>query len=122
MEMIKCPFECMKDKEVPLGIIFDTESVGPQVSKNVGHVVSLIMECKDKWVIGEVYKVLMQNLGDSNLQLFKNVYLRTYNRQTRRSLRFHPIGDEDKIRSLFEICRTINGLMPVFIKIVHSRQ
>lgn len=114
MNTIKCPFQPKYDQEIPLGIVFDTFSVGNEVAEKTAGFIIWLLSCNNKEAVNRVYSILKANLGEERLSLFTNMYLKTYNKEKKKVLRYHPVDSEDKIKDIFYIFRTINNLMPTF--------
>jgi len=121
---IKCPFDEFLDMEIPLGIIFDTYSIGVNTANNVAAITKWIVMNKNVQASKEVFNILKENLGADRLKLYIDMYLKTYDKKNMKAMRFHPIDDEKKVKDLFYIFNKINELIPTLSKVVlyYNRQ
>lgn len=115
---IKCPIEKYLDMNVPLGIVFDTLSVGKERAEKVGSFIEWIVFNNDKEASNIIFTILKANLGESKLKLFISLYLKTYDKKNRKVMRYQAAKDESEIKDLFFIFQTIERLIPVFINVI----
>lgn len=115
---IKCPIEKYLDMNVPLGIVFDTLSVGKERAEKVGSFIEWIVFNNDKEASNIIFTILKANLGESKLKLFIGLYLKTYDKKNRKVMRYQAAKDESEIKDLFFIFEMIERLIPVFINVI----
>lgn len=112
MEFTKCPFNPIQDKDIPCMTVFDTLSVGQQTAVRVGAIIKWIVFNKNPNAARAVFNEIQANIGPINMQLFIQMYIRTYDRKKEKVLRYHPVKSEQQINSIFFIFRTIDNLIP----------
>jgi hypothetical protein len=117
MEKTICPVGKYKDEEFELHTIFDTLSIRNDIANAVSCIFVFMVKNKNSKSVEIIKNIIEANIGKDNYKMLQEMYLDTYNFETKKVKRYFYIEDTNDIYKIMDSFTMIYRLIPVLQRV-----